>query len=126
MLDNGRLANMEKQGMSSYLELLAQKADLDRQIEEARLREFDDAVAQCRELIALFDMTPQDVGFVRTQVLAAGKVKRSEKTFQQSIRNSPPPPLYRDPATGNTWSGRGRSPAWLEGHKDEFLIRDKS
>ncbi|RQZ58162.1 H-NS family nucleoid-associated regulatory protein [Burkholderia sp. Bp9004] len=34
------------------------------------------------------------------------------------------PPLYRDPKTGATWSGRGRAPAWLVGAKDrsKFLI----
>ena len=34
------------------------------------------------------------------------------------------PPLYRDPKTGATWSGRGRAPAWLAGAKDrsKFLI----
>ena len=25
------------------------------------------------------------------------------------------PPKYRDPATGNTWSGRGLQPNWLKG-----------
>jgi DNA-binding protein H-NS len=115
----------EKPRMSVFYELLAQKADLDRQIEEARLREFEAAAAQCRELIELFDLTPQDVGFVRTQVLAARKVKQAEKTFHPAkVRTSPLPALYRDPATGNTWTGRGPTPQWLKGHKDDFLIRD--
>ncbi|ALL71302.1 Low-complexity acidic protein (plasmid) [Paraburkholderia caribensis MBA4] len=36
----------------------------------------------------------------------------------------PQAPKYRDPATGATWSGRGRAPAWLAGTKDRtaFLI----
>lgn len=36
----------------------------------------------------------------------------------------PQAPKYRDPATGATWSGRGRAPAWLAGAKDRtaFLI----
>ena len=24
-------------------------------------------------------------------------------------------PKYRDPATGTTWSGRGKEPAWIKG-----------
>lgn len=34
------------------------------------------------------------------------------------------PPLYRDPKTGATWSGRGRAPAWLVNVKDrsKFLV----
>ncbi|HDR9001893.1 TPA: H-NS histone family protein [Burkholderia vietnamiensis] len=37
---------------------------------------------------------------------------------------SSPPPLYGDPKTGATWSGRGRVPAWLAAAKDrsKFLI----
>jgi DNA-binding protein H-NS len=32
-------------------------------------------------------------------------------------------PKYRDPATGKTWTGRGRAPTWLEGKdKVKFLI----
>ncbi|MFL9889169.1 H-NS family nucleoid-associated regulatory protein [Paraburkholderia agricolaris] len=36
----------------------------------------------------------------------------------------PQAPKYRDPKTGATWSGRGRSPAWLASAKDRtaFLI----
>ncbi len=36
----------------------------------------------------------------------------------------PQPAKYRDPASGETWSGRGRAPAWLAGvkNRDAFLI----
>ncbi len=33
---------------------------------------------------------------------------------------------YRDDATGDTWTGRGRPPRWLEGKdkdKDKYLIK---
>lgn len=113
--------------MAGYLELLAQKAELDRQIADARQQELDAAIAQCRELIELFELTPHDVGFVQTQKLAARKVKQGDKTFPVAgVRMSTRPPLYRDPATGNTWNGHGRAPRWLDGHKDEFLIRNVS
>jgi DNA-binding protein H-NS len=38
-------------------------------------------------------------------------------------------PKYRDPKTGETWSGRGRPAAWLKAHldagkkKEDFLIK---
>ncbi|WP_408398694.1 H-NS histone family protein [Paraburkholderia nemoris] len=36
---------------------------------------------------------------------------------------SPAPPRYRDPETGQTWSGRGPRLRWLEGkNSKEFLI----
>ena len=39
-------------------------------------------------------------------------------------RKGPQPALYRDPTSGETWSGRGRAPAWLAGAEDrsKFLI----
>jgi len=47
--------------------------------------------------------------------------------FMEAPTSRPRPPVqpkYRDPATGQTWSGRGRAPAWIAG-KDmtQFLIR---
>ena len=38
----------------------------------------------------------------------------------------PQPPLYRDPKSGTTWSGRGRAPAWIVNAKDRsrFLIAE--
>jgi DNA-binding protein H-NS len=38
---------------------------------------------------------------------------------------TPSQPKYRDPATGATWSGRGRAPGWIQGKKRErFLIKE--
>ncbi|HDR9377078.1 TPA: H-NS histone family protein, partial [Burkholderia multivorans] len=34
------------------------------------------------------------------------------------------PPKYRNPKTGETWSGRGRAPAWLGKNRTRFLIAD--
>ncbi|WP_185641347.1 MULTISPECIES: H-NS family nucleoid-associated regulatory protein [unclassified Burkholderia] len=33
----------------------------------------------------------------------------------------PVEPLFRDPETGETWSGRGRRPAWMKGRNTEEL-----
>ncbi len=113
--------------MSRFFELRDQLAALDVQIEEARLREFGPAVSQVRELIELYGMTPQDVGFVRTQVLAPHKVAKGERTFQpRKVNTSRFPPLYRDLNSGKTWNGRGPAPRWLDGYRDEYLIRDAS
>lgn len=35
----------------------------------------------------------------------------------------PVAPKYKNPETGDTWTGRGRSPSWLVGkNKDDFRI----
>jgi DNA-binding protein H-NS len=37
---------------------------------------------------------------------------------------APVPTKYRDDATGQTWTGRGRAPKWLEGKdKNQYLIK---
>ncbi|SAK73166.1 DNA-binding protein [Caballeronia pedi] len=45
-------------------------------------------------------------------------------TRRKAARKGPQPALYRDPVSGNTWSGFGRAPAWIATTKDRstFLI----
>ncbi len=55
-------------------------------------------------------------------------VSKASKTVgaatHKGQRKGPQPALYRDPKSGATWSGRGRTPAWLASVKDRtrFLI----
>jgi len=50
-----------------------------------------------------------DEGLTINQVLYAGRFGKVE-------------PKYRDPASGKTWSGRGKKPSWLEGNEKEFAL----
>jgi DNA-binding protein H-NS len=45
-------------------------------------------------------------------------------TRRKAARKGPQPALYRDPVSGNTWSGFGRAPAWIATANDRstFLI----
>ena len=104
--------------MASYKELLAQRAILEREIEEARQAELAEAIGQARQLIADHGLTAADLGFKLAGGLAgmgAGKIR---------------PPVavkYRGPK-GETWSGRGKPPNWLKSlvaqgqARDEFLV----
>ena len=91
--------------MTSYTELLAQKATLDAQIAAAQAESKTKAVTEARALIAEHGLTAADV-------FPAAKAKGTVGA-----------PKYRDPATGVTWTGRGKPPAWIVG-KDRapFLI----
>lgn len=93
--------------MSTVAELQAQIAELQSKVEEAKKSEQKDAIAKCRELIAQFDLTEK-------QLFGGRGAKRS---------GSAAPAKYKDPATGKTWSGKGRTPLWMAG-KDftSFLI----
>ncbi|WP_313237839.1 H-NS histone family protein [Delftia acidovorans] len=83
--------------MTSYTELLAQKATLDAQIAAAQAERKAEGIAQARALIAAHGLTAADV-------FPATKAKGSVGA-----------PKYRDPATGATWTGRGKPPNWING-----------
>ena len=95
--------------MASYKELLQKQKELAVQVEEARKREIADTVQKVRELVAEYGLTSQDVFPGRR----AGKVATGGKVA----------PKYRDPATGVTWTGRGKPPRWIEGKdRNAFAI----
>jgi DNA-binding protein H-NS len=97
--------------MSTYKELEAELVKLRARTEEARLRELASVTAEIKQKIADYGITAADLGFA-TQVRAGRKPK-------QAI-----PPKYRNPRTHETWSGRGRPPAWIsEGSRERFLIK---
>jgi len=96
---------------SRYLDLLAQKAELDKAIAEAQGAESAEAIETCRELIERFNLTPGDL---------FGKVKKPHGLKGQ--KRASVEPKYRDPATGATWTGRGKAPRWLGENRAAFLI----
>lgn len=90
--------------MTSYKELLKQREALEQQINEARRRELSDAVSQVRSLVAEYGLTAQDV-------FPAGK---SSGKARSSTAGTKVAPKYRNPATGETWTGRGKAPKWIQ------------
>ena len=91
--------------MTAYKELLAQKAALEAQIAAAQAEAKADAINKVRELIREHDLTPEDL---------QGPAK---------TKGSVGAPKYRDPATGATWTGRGKPPNWINGKdRKPFLI----
>lgn len=96
--------------MTSYKELLKQREALEQQISEARRRELSDAVAQVRALVSEFGLTAQDV------FPASGRAR-------SATAGSKVAPKYRDPATGQTWTGRGKAPKWIQNaNREQFVI----
>jgi DNA-binding protein H-NS len=95
--------------MSSYKELLKQRQELEQQIQEARKRELSDAVGKVRNMIAEYGLTADDVFPARGRTGAATGAKVA--------------PKYRDPATGLTWTGRGKPPKWIQNQdREKFVI----
>ena len=100
--------------MTSYKELLQQREALEAQIRDARKRETGDAVTQVRKLIDDFGLTAQDVfPNGRGRNAGGGSPAKGSKVAAK----------YRDPATGATWTGRGKAPRWIQGQdRNSFAI----
>jgi DNA-binding protein H-NS len=88
--------------MATLKKLLAQKAALDKQIEEIKRRERGGALARVKALMAETGLTVADLAAAKGKPLAA-KVRKGAKVAVK----------YRDAATGDTWTGRGLQPRWL-------------
>jgi len=80
--------------MTTYSELLAKKAELDRRIAEALSTEKTAALTQIRGLVETFGFTLQEV-------------------FPLPTKPKKAPAKYYDPSTGKSWSGRGKPPSWI-------------
>ncbi|MGC9561332.1 H-NS family nucleoid-associated regulatory protein [Brachymonas sp. M4Q-1] len=95
--------------MNSLQELLQQREALDAQIRQARQEQTAEAIAKIKSLIAEFELTEADVfGGRRKAVHTGSKVA----------------PKYSNPETGETWTGRGKPPKWIQGkNRDDFLIQ---
>ncbi len=101
--------------MKTYQSVRAQIAKLEREAESLRRQELKSVIAQVREVIAQYGLTAADLGLGAGRGRAsAGKPRRAGAGVAK----------YRDPKTGQTWTGRGRPPAWIAGAKDRdaFLI----
>lgn len=91
--------------MPKLQDLLAKKAELEKQIDETRRQEKADAVARVRALMAEHGLTAADLS---GRGASSGKSGAKGQTPGRKVA-----PKYRDPSTGDTWSGRGLQPKWL-------------
>ena len=103
--------------MSSYQELLAQKAalekqqaELDKALIEARRAARANVIAQIKALMAEHELTLADLGG-KAVVNGTAAPRASGKSAQAGRKVAP---KYRNPATGETWTGRGLKPKWIQ------------
>ncbi|MFL9934238.1 H-NS histone family protein [Paraburkholderia sp. RL18-103-BIB-C] len=101
-------------------QLIEQRDAIDAQIADLRAQMYAAKLAEVKATIDEFGFTAFELGLVKTQHIAPG---REHRTFAPQHKAAPRPPLYRDPASGQTWAGRGRPPMWIDGeNRDEYLI----
>ena len=94
--------------MTTIQELLRLQTQLTQQIEDARRAELAGVVAQIQTYVQQYRLGINDVFPDRV---------RHSRTLDRVA------PKYRDPLSGGTWSGRGKSPVWIKGRdRNQFLI----
>lgn len=94
--------------MTTLQQLEKQKAELEAQIESARKAQKSGAIAHVRELVRSNGLTVKDI---------FPKFGKEDAQPPQKVEAK-----YRDPSSGQTWTGRGKTPSWISGDKSHFLI----
>ena len=99
--------------MATYTELQREIARLMQQAEAARKAEVAAVIAEIKAKMAEYGITAADLG-------SSGRSSRAKGTTVAA--------KYRNRATGETWTGRGKMPRWLQAEvnagrrKEDFLI----
>jgi DNA-binding protein H-NS len=88
-------------------------ADIQKKIDELLLQKKElistqkaEIIATIKKQIADFEITAEELGLNTTVVIEREATKAKSKT--------PAKVKYRNPETGDTWSGRGRKPKWCQ------------
>jgi len=87
-----------------YEELRAKAAEILAQAEQVKAEERQKTIDTVRVMIATYGITAKDLGLDKSP-----KVKSGPKPGNKVV------PKYRDPDSGATWSGRGKTPRWING-----------
>jgi len=105
--------------MTTLAAIRKQIVELQKKADAIAKAEARAAAQTVRELIARHNLTADDVG------LSGAPGKRKDKAVKPK---APGVPKYRDPATGKTWTGTGKPPAWIAGAKNrsKFLIESEA
>jgi DNA-binding protein H-NS len=104
--------------MKTYKDVTAEIEKLKAKAESLRKSEMAGVISRIKEAIKAYDLTAADLG------LSAGAATRSSKSAPSTAPSGVGVAKYRDPASGKTWTGRGKPPLWIQAAKDRsaFLI----
>jgi DNA-binding protein H-NS len=94
--------------VTRIVQLLTEFDELRMQQEAARRLKRKEIVAEIQRIMVELKISPRELGIGNRP--GSGPARPA------------PLPKYRDPVTGETWSGRGREPAWIAG-RDRNLFR---
>ncbi|KKW69287.1 histone [Lampropedia cohaerens] len=96
--------------MTTLAQLLQEREALEQKINQVRQAERAEALAQIHKLIQLHGLTVNDV-------FGNSKSARQGSNKKVAVK-------YLNKETGETWTGRGKPPRWIQGQdREKFLIQ---
>ncbi|HEY0294751.1 MAG TPA: H-NS histone family protein [Bordetella sp.] len=118
---------MDQQSKKSRrLAYAAQQSAIDKEIsrlkkkaELLRIRRRKPIIAQIVGAMLNFDISPQDIAEAYRTGKDAKAANGKPKPGAGKL-----PPKYRHPETGETWSGRGKTPRWLREAESAGIARE--
>lgn len=99
--------------MSTLQQLQEQYDDLGKRIDAERKRLRTEALVTIKGLCTAYELTA-------IEIFAPEPSKGGQR------QPSTVAPKYRDPATGATWTGRGKEPVWIRGQDRSAFTIDNS
>ena len=91
------------------------KIIVETQAELTRRKNIDAATVEIRSILKKYKVNFQDID-LSTATKTGGKrsIKKRAKVTKSRDQRSTVKPKYRDPNSAATWTGRGRTPAWVQ------------
>jgi DNA-binding protein H-NS len=83
---------------------------------------------EIKVLVNGWKLKAEQAGFTVEEVIAEFTNYLPQRKARTTTSNAAPVVKYRDPATGDTWSGKGRTARWLQAHidagrkKEDFFV----
>ncbi|NBP36728.1 MAG: H-NS histone family protein [Betaproteobacteria bacterium] len=120
------MPRMTYENIQKQIERLQAQA---KKLESTHIAKKTKAIVQVRALMKKLEVNIEDL---HTANRKSTETKKPQKASKKPLSHKPRVPVeakYRDPGTGDSWTGRGKPPRWLAAHmaegrsRDEFLIK---
>lgn len=105
----------------SFKQLQKEIASLQARAVEQRKKELASVISEIRAKMQAYGITLEDLKSTKGTAKRGRKAGAAKKL---TGKRGPAPIKYRDAATGDTWSGRGRAPRWLAAHEQAGRKRE--
>jgi DNA-binding protein H-NS len=112
LTDNAEIKEKDMAEPVKLQKLLHEHEALEARIRTLKAEQKQAAIDEIKSKIAIFGLSIADLG-----------LNISSKTRERNSHRKAVAPKFRNPETGDTWSGRGKPPRWIaDKDRAEFVI----